>query len=924
MKANLHPPTAELPDEVTSLIESLHETENRLSELTAGEVDTVANHLGQTVMLRRSQDHLRLGEAARQRAILNALPARIAMLDCQGRILSVNEAWQRMADENEANGSQLCIGLNYLQVCDVAVGNEPGNQQVADGIGLVLLGKLVNFSLEYTTGGPGRQNWYLLTATPLVGKPPRGAVVAHVDITAQKRGEYSLRRFAGAMDTISDAIYLVDRATMEFIHVNDAACRQWNKTRDQVLTLGPFKLFSTSREELEKAYDLIIAGGIPEKPQEILQLQIDSKRIWLEVRRHAQCSGNRWTVVTLVRDITERKDAADRIAHLNRVYAVLSGINTLIVRVRDRDELFKEACRIAVETGGFHMSWVGIVDPDTLKINPVPSFGVDEGFLNTISERFSLLETAPLGNTMVARAIRSKTLVISNDLMIETSSVFRQRHTESGIRAIAILPLLVSTEAVGVLALYVRETGFFQDEELKLLKELAADIAFAIDHIEKQERLDYLAYYDVLTGLANMRLFLDRVAQYMHSASTGKHQLALLSIDLERFKSLNDSLGQTAGDAILLQVAQWLTKAAGDQNLLTRVDADHFCLMVPQVKTELEVTRFVEEMMEAFVSHPFRVNDEVFRIAIKVGVALFPSDGTNPATLFNRAEAALKKSKASGDRYVFYTPTMTATAVGKLTLENQLRQALDNAEFVLYYQPKVNLVSGHITGAEALIRWNDPRTGLVPPGQFIPILEETGLIYEVGRWALRQAIADCLRWRMAGRSAIRIAVNVSPLQLRHRDFITEIQLTIHKDAQAAAGLELEITESLIMADIGHGSIRLAQIRAMGIRIAIDDFGTGFSSLSYLSKLPIDTLKIDRSFVTEMTVSPQGLALVSTIIKLAHSLKLKVVAEGVENEDQLLQLRLLNCDEMQGYLFSKPLPREIFEAKFLTPKKIRSD
>jgi EAL domain-containing protein (putative c-di-GMP-specific phosphodiesterase class I) len=219
----------------------------------------------------------------------------------------------------------------------------------------------------------------------------------------------------------------------------------------------------------------------------------------------------------------------------------------------------------------------------------------------------------------------------------------------------------------------------------------------------------------------------------------------------------------------------------------------------------------------------------------------------------------------------------------------------------------VNLVSGKVTGAEALIRWNDPRTGLVLPGQFIPILEETGLIQDVGRWALKKAIEDHLRWRSAGLSAVRIAVNVSSLQLRNRGFIAELKQAIGIDQHAAAGLELEITESLIMADIKLSIASLQAIRALGVTMAIDDFGTGFSSLSYLAKLPVDTLKIDRSFVTDMTAGPQGLALVSTIINLAHSLNLKVVAEGVEAEEQSRLLRLLNCDEMQGYLFSRPVP-----------------
>ncbi|MGA9991431.1 MAG: bifunctional diguanylate cyclase/phosphodiesterase, partial [Thiobacillaceae bacterium] len=463
-----------------------------------------------------------------------------------------------------------------------------------------------------------------------------------------------------------------------------------------------------------------------------------------------------------------------------------------------------------------------------------------------------------------------------------------------------------------------REIEFFHEEEMQLLTELAGDIAFAIDHIDKQERLNYLAYYDVLTGLANRTLFLDRVTQYMRSAVSGGHKLAIGLIDLERFKSINDSLGRPAGDALLRQVGEWLTHSTGDANLLARVGEDHFAMVLPEVMQEGDVARPLEKMMEDFLGHPFSLNDAVLRVAAKVGVALFPDDGVDADALFRNAEAALKKAKATGERYLFYTQNMNATVADKLTLENQLRQAVDKGEFALYYQPKVKLVSGKLTGVEALIRWNDPRTGLVPPDRFIPILEETGLIHGVGRWALRQAIEDYRRWRVTGLTAVRIAVNVSPLQLRSRSFIADIKQAIGADEQAAGGLELEITENLIMEDVEHSIASLQAIRAMGITIAIDDFGTGFSSLSYLAKLPVDSLKIDRSFVIDMTDSPEGLALVSTIINLAHSLKVRVVAEGVETEEQSRLLRLLDCDEMQGYLVSKPVPCDIFETNFLAP------
>jgi diguanylate cyclase (GGDEF)-like protein len=789
------PAESDRQEEVSALIETLHVTGQRLEDLTAGEVDTVTDRRGRTVMLRRAQDHMRHHEAAKQAAILNALPAHIALLDAQGRIISVNQAWRQFADANLLQAPAYGVGLSYLDICDNARGDAAAEaQQVAAGIRSVLAGAVKSVSLEYPCHSPTGQGWFLMTVTPLADQSPHGVVVMHLNIT-------------------------------------------------------------------------------------------------------------------------ERKLAERTIIRLNRVYAVLGGINTLIVRVRDRDELFRDACRVAVDAGGFRMAMIAIVDRGTLMLALSASAGKDETLLNAIKSILSSAADAP--KTMGVRAIREKRAVVSNDSQNDPQVIFNTKYADSGVFSMAVLPLMVANEAVGVLALYASEIDFFQEEELKLLTELAGDIAFAMDHLDKQERLNYLAYYDVLTGLANRSLFMERVAQYMRSAALGGHQLALFLVDLERFKNINDNLGTHVGDELLRQVAQWLTQhAAGDVNLLARVGADHFAVVLPVLRPGRDLSRLVDAWTADFQKHPFHLNDTVFHLSAKGGVALFPNDGTDAATLFKHAEAALKKAKASGERYLFYTRIMTAAGAANLTLENQLRRALDNAEFELYYQPKVSLASGRMTSAEALIRWNDPRTGLVPPGQFIPILEQTGLIHKVGRWALRQAIKDYLGWRAAGLPVVRIAVNVSPLQLRDRGFIAEVRQAISIDAQAAAGLELEITESLIMENVEHSIASLRALRDMGISIAIDDFGTGFSSLSYLSKFSVDSLKIDRAFVVEMTASTQGLALVSTIINLAHALKLKVVAEGVETEAQARLLRELDCDEMQGYLFSRPVPAAIFEGKFL--------
>jgi diguanylate cyclase (GGDEF)-like protein len=619
----------------------------------------------------------------------------------------------------------------------------------------------------------------------------------------------------------------------------------------------------------------------------------------------------------VARDRAERKKAENRLKSLNRLYAMATGISASMVRVRDRTDLFNHACRTAVEHGEFDMAWIAIVDPNQNRIIPVSWAGHDEPAMSTIKTHFSSSEGTLQGNTLAARAIREKSAVISNDVEADDSLIFGKMHTQSGVRSLAVFPLIVAENSIGVFALYTSKPEFFDAAGLLLLTELAGNVAYAVDHLERQERLDRLANYDTLTGLANRRSFLERLTQHMLSAANNGHKMAVFMIDLERFKKLNDSLGRSAGDALLKQMAEWLTQNAENADLVARLDADHFAVVLPKVMYESNVARVLEKTIAAFMKHEFSMNDAVYRMAAKIGVAVFPDDGTDADTLINNAEAALKKAKVSRDRYLFYAQKMTETVAMSLGIENRLRRALEREEFVLHYQPKVDIVSGEVTGAEALIRWNDPVSGLTAPGRFIPILEETGLIHDVGRWALRKAMEDYQRWRNEGLPAVRIAVNVSPLQLRNQNFVAEIQQAVSVAPGAAAGLQLEITESVIMQDIDHSIASLLAIRALGVTIAIDDFGTGFSSLNYLAKIPVDTLKIDRSFVVEMASATGGLTLVSVIINLAHALKLNAVAEGVETEEQLRQLRSLGCDEMQGYLYGKPVPVEVFEQRYMS-------
>ncbi|KFN41029.1 hypothetical protein N789_03870 [Arenimonas oryziterrae DSM 21050 = YC6267] len=618
-----------------------------------------------------------------------------------------------------------------------------------------------------------------------------------------------------------------------------------------------------------------------------------------------------------IRDITQRREAERRLQRLNRVYAVLSGINALTVRVHERSELFRDACRIAVELGQYSVAWIGLVDGRQRQVIPAASAGTSASFLADNYDSFPLREDATGANTAVAQAVRQRRTIVSNELRNDSRVMLAHEPFAAGAHSRIVLPLLVNGEAVGVLVLYAAGAGFFDSEELALLTGLADDIAFAIGHIERGERLAYLARYDELTGLGNQASFLERLQQKIHATGDSEVKTAVFVVDIERFKEINDALGRKTGDEVLRQLAARFGRLDGEGiHRFARISGDRFAIYAPGMGNVEQVGRYVEERMAKVFSPSFHVGGNELHVSIKLGIAIYPDDGSDADEVLRHAEAALKKAKATGNRYLFFAHKMTERVAERLSLEGRLRQALERNEFVLYYQPKINLVNGALTGGEALIRWNDPQTGLVPPGLFIPVLEETGLIFDVGRWAMHKAIEDYLRWLNAGLASVRIAVNVSPLQLRSRSFVEEVRQALSVDPRAAAGLELEITESLVMEDVAHNIAILQAVRDMGVTIAVDDFGTGFSSLSYLSKLPMDTLKIDRMFVNDMTATPQGEALVSTIVNMAHSFQHKVVAEGVETEAQRQILRRLGCDEMQGFLVSRPLPGDTFASSFL--------
>ncbi|PKO84178.1 MAG: hypothetical protein CVU17_03135 [Betaproteobacteria bacterium HGW-Betaproteobacteria-11] len=615
-------------------------------------------------------------------------------------------------------------------------------------------------------------------------------------------------------------------------------------------------------------------------------------------------------VLAAVRDISVRKEQEQRIMRLNRVYAVLSGINTTIVRTRNRQELFDEVCRIAVEHGQFRMAWIGLLDANGEDVTPVAKAGHEEAYLDKIK---LTARDGPDTCLMVGRALREKTSVVCNDIATDPQMArWREEALRRGYRSLVVFPLEVGGNVTGLLLLYASEKDFFDTEEMKLLAEVAGDISFALDHLEKEKRLDYLAYYDVLTGLPNRALLYDRLDQRMNGARHDQKVFAVISLNLERFKIVNETLGQHAGDELLRQVARRLRDTLDETDVLASRGGNSFVLVTRRADDAAVIAHILDRTLLGVHGQPFEIEGKELRIEVKAGAAMFPADGGDADTLLRNADAALEKANRSDERYLFYATEFNARVVEKLTLENKLRRALENGDLLLHYQPKIELKQRRISGMEALMRWSDPDTGPISPVMFIPILEETGLILEAGRWALERAVADSRQWQSKGLRVPRISVNVSAIQLRHKDFVDVVKRAFDGGGGMAGGLKLEITESLIMHDIESNIRKLQAVRDMGVEVSVDDFGTGYSSLSYIAKLPINELKIDRAFIINMASNPDDLSIVSTIISLGHSLSLTVVAEGVETEEQANLLRLLKCDEMQGYLFSQAIPAEQIE------------
>jgi diguanylate cyclase (GGDEF)-like protein len=428
-----------------------------------------------------------------------------------------------------------------------------------------------------------------------------------------------------------------------------------------------------------------------------------------------------------------------------------------------------------------------------------------------------------------------------------------------------------------------------------------------------QERIEFLAHHDALTGLPNRLLLRDRVEQAQAQAVRLHSRVALLFLDLDRFKTINDSLGHPVGDALLKAVVDRLKGCVRESDTLSRQGGDEFVILLNDVRDSEAVARVADKIHQR-MSEPIVLGSQSLNTSFSIGIALCPDDGEDFDSLLQKADTAMYHAKEAGrNGHRFFTEQMNRKVVEHMTLETQLRSALENREFVLHYQPQMDLHEGGIVGVEALIRWNSPENGLVSPARFIPVAEDSGVIVPIGAWVLGEACRQARAWQDAGLPPFVVAVNLSAVQFRRMDLVNTVINALVLSDLDSQWLELELTESILIQDAEATLDSVRRLKALGVKLSVDDFGTGYSSLAYLKRFAVDKLKIDQSFVRDLVTDPDDAAIVRAIIQMAHSLKLKTIAEGVESEDLSNLLRLFHCDEIQGYWLARPMPADELQA-----------
>lgn len=774
-----------------------------------------------------------------------------------------------------------------------------------------------DWMLEPAPGEDGATDFLLLTA---------------IDVTELKRAEEDLRESESLYHTVVTVMgegMVCQSEDGRITAINPVAARILGRSPEEILGLtSDADVWQAVREDgtlfLSHEYPPMVSlrTGQPQSKVIMGIRRPDGSLVWITVNSQptpSPAASGGVAVVSTFHDITRQKSSEESQKELNRALRLLSHCNQILIHAQDEQKLLNDICRLIVETGGYLMTWVGFAEHDVDKtVRPVAEFGYDLGYLESIKISWADNET---GRGPTGVSIRTGQPSVNQDYLTNPKmQPWRDAAIQRGYQSSISLPLKDGDRSFGALAIYSAKPNSFFAEEVKLLEEMADDLAFGIStlraHVQRraaEHQLAFLAHHDPLTRLPNRLLLRNRFDTAI-KAGQGEN-LAMLFLDLDNFKEINDSLGHAVGDELLVQVVERLQGCLDDAHTLSREGGDEFVVLLPDISGIEQVSRVAQEILNA-ACESFDIESNTLHTSFSIGISMYPDDGADFETLRTNADIALYRAKEGGrNNYRFFTRQMNIDAKRRMQIQTDLHSALRNLDFRLHYQPQIDIGSGRIIGMEALIRWQHAHGKLVPPDQFIPVAEQSGLIIPIGEWVLEQACRQAVIWQTQGLPALVMAVNLSAVQFRHGNIAETVAEVLRMTGLAASSLELELTESILLQDTETSIKTLHTLKEIGVKLSIDDFGTGYSSLSYLKRLAVDKLKIDQTFVRDLGEDTDNQEIVRAIIQLGHILKLEIIAEGVETAEQLAYLRVFGCDQIQGYLFSRPLSPEHIPSLF---------
>jgi diguanylate cyclase (GGDEF)-like protein len=610
----------------------------------------------------------------------------------------------------------------------------------------------------------------------------------------------------------------------------------------------------------------------------------------------------------------ERKANERATRRLTRMFASLSATNEAILRAKSPQELYQRVCDAAVHGGKSMATTVLLAEPGSSWLEPVAGTG---GIIKLAkTSRFSTDPENPYGKGVAGQAFRNQKPAVNTDIVnSEQGQPWKDVNT-AGAVACAAVPLVRRGQSIGVVIFYIGRSWAEDEGIIALLARLGENVSFALDNFDREDerkraeaRARHLATHDDLTDLPNRGMFSQLLNDAIKAAQRSQRKFAVMFVDLDRFKLINDTLGHAAGDILLKGVATLFRECLREGDVLARFGGDEFVILLRDTADPALVSTVARKLLSAAVT-PIMVQGRECRVTASIGVAVYPDHGSDEQSLTKNADAAMYLAKEEGrSSFRFFAKEIKSQSIERLMLETSLRRALERNEFLLHYQAKQSLDTGEISGVEALLRWQHPDLGIVPPLHFIPLAEECGLIVPIGKWVLETACAQAVAWREQGLPPMRMAVNLSPRQFGDPNLLHDIGAALTKSGMDPQLLELEITESMVMQSPDEAKRILAAIKGLGVHLSIDDFGTGYSSMSLIKQFPVDTIKVDRSFVRDLPNDANDCAITKAVIALGKALDLTIVAEGVETKAQEGFLRDQSCDQIQGFLFAKPLTAE---------------